>query len=119
MIPTMIRGTVRAITAAVLVMVLGILHTGMPSHSHDADPRDASQDGVAIRAESHSHGVILLDGAERVPAVGAQFPVSVVRIEASSPAAPDPGADVFGTAPLRPSGRGPPPAAPRAPPKLT
>jgi hypothetical protein len=115
----MIPGAVRSITAAVMVLVLGILHSGMPSHSHDSDERDARQVGVTVHADSHSHGVILLDAAERVPAPAAQLPVPPVRIEASPPAAPDHGVHLFGAAPLRPSERGPPPAAPRAPPQLT
>jgi hypothetical protein len=117
--PAMIRGPLRSITAAVLVIVLGILHTGVPSHSHDTDQRDARQDGIAIRADSHSHGVILLDAAERVPATGAQLPVPAVRIDASAAPAPERLVHLFGASPLRPSERGPPPAAPRAPPQLT
>ncbi|CAN5690448.1 hypothetical protein BH23GEM9_BH23GEM9_14540 [soil metagenome] len=113
----MIPRPVRSITAAVLVALLGILHSGIPSHSHAADRPEATQGGVAISADSHSHGVILLDTAERVPATSAQVPAAAVRIEATSAAAPDRAANNFDAAPLRPSERGPPPAAPRAPPQ--
>jgi hypothetical protein len=112
------RGSIRSTTAAVLVLVLGILHTGMPSHSHDTDQRDARQEGIAIRADFHSHGVIVLDGAERVPATSAQLPVPASRMEVSAALAPEGLVHLFSAAPLRPSERGPPPAAPRAPPQL-
>jgi hypothetical protein len=114
----MIRESIRSITATVLVVVLGILHTGMPSHSHDTDRREAAEDSVTIRADSHAHGVILFDAAQRVPATGAQLPVAAVRIEASTAPIPDRRVHLVGAAPLRPSERGPPPAAPRAPPQL-
>jgi hypothetical protein len=115
----MIRGPFRSITTAVLMMVLGILHSGLPSHSHDTDQRDARQAGSAIRADSHSHGVILLDAAERVPATSAQLPIPAVGVEAFAAPAPERHVHLFGAAPLRPSERGPPPAAPRAPPQFT
>jgi hypothetical protein len=113
----MIPRPVRSITAALLVALLGILHSGIPSHSHETDRPEAIQGGVAISADTHSHGVILLDVAERVPATGAQFPLPAVRSEATSAAAPEDRLHTFDAAPLRPSERGPPPAAPRAPPQ--
>jgi hypothetical protein len=114
----MIRGPIRSITAAVLVLVLGILHTGMPTHGHDTVQPDEPGDGVTIVADSHSHGVILVEAAERVPATGAQLPVPPTRIAAAATPTPDRRVHLFGAAPLRPSERGPPPAAPRAPPQF-
>jgi hypothetical protein len=114
----MVQGSIRSITAAVLVLVLGILHTGMPSHTHDADRRETGENGVTIRADSHDHRVILVDAAERVPATSPHLPVPAVQVEASAAPAPDRRVHLFGAAPLRPSERGPPPAAPRAPPTL-
>jgi hypothetical protein len=113
----MIPRPFRSITAALLVALLGILHSGIPSHSHETDRPEAIQGGVTISADSHSHGVVLVDAAERLPATGAQFPLPAVRIEATSAAAPEGGLHTFDAAPLSPSERGPPPAAPRAPPQ--
>jgi hypothetical protein len=123
MVTGMIRGMIprpmRSITAAMLVALLGILHSGLPSHSHDTGRAEAIPGEVAISADAHSHGVILLDATEQVPATGAQVPLPAVRIQAPFPAPPARGVRSFGAAPLRPSERGPPPAAPRAPPHFT
>jgi hypothetical protein len=114
----MIRRSCRSITAAVLVLVLGILHTGMPTHGHDTAQPEVPGDGVTIVADSHSHGVMLVEAAERVPASGAQLPAVPTRSAAVATPTPDRRVHLFGAAPLRPSERGPPPAAPRAPPQF-
>ncbi|MEX1182147.1 MAG: hypothetical protein WEF86_02855 [Gemmatimonadota bacterium] len=98
--------------------LLGILNTGMPSHSHETDRPETTHGDAAISADSHSHGVILLDAAERVPSTSAQVAALAVEIETTFIAAPDRRLHTFDAAPLRPSERGPPPAAPRAPPQL-
>jgi hypothetical protein len=115
----MIRRSVRSITAVLLVALLGILNSGVPSHSHETDRPAAMHDHATISADSHSHGVILLDVEERVPSTSAQVPALAIRIEATSVVAPDRRLHTFEAAPLRPSERGPPPAAPRAPPQHT
>jgi hypothetical protein len=114
----MICRSARSITAALLVALLGILNTGMPSHSHETDRLETARGHAAISADSHSHGVILLEAAERMPSTTAHLPALVVRIDITSIAASDRSHQTFGAAPLRPSERGPPPAAPRAPPQL-
>jgi hypothetical protein len=118
MIFDMIPRPIRSITAGLLVALLSILHGGMPSHSHETDPPETVQGGIGISADTHSHGVILLDSAERVPATSDEFPFPAVRIEATSAAATDRAVHGFDAVPLRPSERGPPSAAPRAPPQF-
>jgi hypothetical protein len=118
MIFDMIPRPIRSITAALLVALLGILHGGMPSHSHETDRLETVQGGVAISAETHSHGVILLDAAERVPATSVDVPFPAVRLEAAHATAAVRSVQGFDAVPLRPSERGPPPAAPRAPPRF-
>jgi hypothetical protein len=118
MLSVMIPRPIRSITAALLVALLGILHGGMPSHSHEADRPDAVPGVVAISAAAHAHGVILLDTAERIPATSAEFPVPAVRPDTASAALTERSVDGYDAAPLRPSERGPPPAAPRAPPRF-
>lgn len=114
----MIRRSNRSITAALLVALLGTLKTGMPSHSHETDRPETTHGHAAIGADSHSHGVILLDAAERVPSTSAQIPALAVEVRTTSVGAPDRRLHTFDAAPLRPSERGPPSAAPRAPPQL-
>jgi hypothetical protein len=114
----MIRRSVRSTTAALLVVLIGILNTGMPSHSHESDEREASSGHVTVSGDSHSHGVILIDSEERVPSPSVRVPALAIRIETTSITAPDRRLHTFEAAPLRPSERGPPPASPRAPPQL-
>lgn len=114
----MIRRYVRSTTAALLVVLIGILNSGMPSHSHESEQHEASQGHVTVSADTHSHGVILLDAEERVPSASAQVPALAIRIETTSVVAPDRRLHTFETAPLRPSERGPPPSSPRAPPQI-
>jgi hypothetical protein len=118
MIFDMIPRQIRSITAALLVALLSVLHGGMPSHSHETDTPEAIRGGIGISADTHSHGVILLDAAERVPATSDEFPFPAVRIEATVAAATDRTVRGFDAVPLRPSERGPPSAAPRAPPQF-
>lgn len=115
----MIRRSVRSITAALLVALLGILNSGVPSHSHETDRPSTTHGHATISAESHSHGVILLEATERVPATSAQVPALAVEIETTSVDAPNRRIQTFDAGPIRPSERGPPPAAPRAPPQFT
>jgi hypothetical protein len=115
----MIRLSVRSVTAALLVALLGTLNTGMPSHSHETD-RPETQGYTAISADAHSHGVMLLGAAERerVPSTSTQVPAIAVGIDAALVAASERRLQTLHAAPLRPSERGPPPSAPRAPPQL-
>ena len=114
----MIRRSARSVMAALLVALLGILNTGLPSHGHEIDRPATTHGHAAISADTHSHGVILIDAADRVPSMSAQVPAAAVGIDAAAVAAPDRRLQTFDAAPLRPSERGPPQAAPRAPPQL-
>jgi hypothetical protein len=114
----MIRRYARSVTAALLMALLGILNTGMPSHSHETDRPETTPGYALISADFHSHGVTLVDAADRVPSTSTQAPAETVGIDAASIAAPDRRLQTFHAPPLRPSERGPPPSAPRAPPQL-
>jgi hypothetical protein len=113
----MIRRSVRSTTTALLLVVLGTLNTGLPSHSHEPDECRACGN-VAVSADVHSHGVILVDAAARVPATHVQLPALASRIDALPADPPARRVRTCDAAPLPPSERGPPPAAPRAPPQL-
>jgi hypothetical protein len=110
--------SIRSVTAAWLVMLLGVLHTGVPSHSHATDQSGDAGAGQVLRAADHAHGTQLVDQAERVQSTGIQLaavPWTVDREVLRAPARMH--AAVHNT-PLRPLGRAPPPRnASRAPPR--
>jgi hypothetical protein len=111
----MIRRSFRSLTAACLVLWLGVLHTGLPSHSHDVERTDLTADHPAVGADHHGHGTQLIEQGERVQSAPVQLvatpntiqhvTVPTVRYTAA-----------HHTIPLRPLERAPPPGAPRAPP---
>jgi len=105
----------RSTAASCLAGLLGVLTSGLPSHSHTgfADHGDAHH---VIQADHHAHGTQLVEQDVRiqttVPAIAAPTVSSM----------PGPGAAVITMAPprtgpiRRPRERAPPPDAPRAPP---
>jgi hypothetical protein len=109
---------IRSLIAAWLVVLLGVLHTGMPSHSHDLP--DAVNDGQVLRADQHAHGTLLLEQAERIQSHAAEFaalPATADRVAARLPVRTH---AAIHTMPLRPPARAPPPSnASRAPPRHT
>lgn len=114
----MIRRSIRTMTAALLVALLGILNSGVPSHSHETDGPATRNGHATISAESHSHGVILVEASEQVASTNAQVAVLAVEFDTTAVDGPDRRLQTFDAAPIRPSERGPPPAAPRAPPQF-
>jgi hypothetical protein len=111
----MIRRTFRSLTAACLVSWLGVLHTGLPSHSHDVDRTDVAADHPAVGAEHHGHGTQLVEQAEWVQSAPVQLVATPTTIEhVTFPTVRY--TAVHHTTPLRPLERAPPPGAPRAPP---
>lgn len=100
--------------AVLLLALSGALSTGLPSHHHgDATPADA--DVRAVSADHHAHGTQLVEQDERAPSGTPQIavaPRSEIELRAPGAAAAAPVA----VQALRPTGRAPPPGAPRAPP---
>ena len=107
--------TLRSATASCLVVLLGALGTGLPSHHHEGPARHA--DGHhTVDANHHSHGTLLIEQDDRVQSAPPQLatasevalgiPLLITR--AISGALRD-------AAP--PKERAPPPGAPRAPPR--
>jgi hypothetical protein len=116
MMPSMRSGSLHGVTAAWLMVLLGALQTGLPSHDHPVDPAGAAA-GYVLRADHHTHGVLLIEQAERLQSA----PVELALLPSTVPPAELPGrfwAPAAGhTQLIRPSGRAPPPwHAPRAPP---
>ena len=104
----------RSAIASCLVVLLGALGTGLPSHHHEGPARHA--DGHhTVDANHHSHGTLLIEQDDRVQSappqlamasqVALDIPLLITR--ATSGALRDAG-------PARE--RAPPPDAPRAPP---
>lgn len=100
-----------------LVAVLGVLHTGLPSHSHEVERSEAAGDQHRIGADHHQHGTQLVEQAERVQS--APVHLAVPPLTAAGVIFPTVKytSAYYGT-PLRPLERAPPPGAPRAPPQL-
>jgi hypothetical protein len=105
----------RSLTAAWLVVLLGVLHTGLPSHSHDVERKGSRGDHHRLSADRHGHGTLLIEQAERVQSNPLQLAATPVTIDTVSfPATPY--TATYDRHPLRPLERAPPPGAPRAPP---
>jgi hypothetical protein len=111
--------SIRSLTAAWLIVLLGVLHTGLPSHSHEIDAPDAG--GVQVlRAEHHAHGTLLVEQAERVQATAVQLAALPAAVERAAAQAPVRTHIAVHRTPVRPLGRAPPPAnASRAPPRYS
>jgi hypothetical protein len=110
--------TLRRGTAACLVALLGVLGTGLPSHHHES-PEKSAQTAAnhVLNAEHHSHGTVLVEQAERVQSNAPQLgPAPVQWFAFATPGIIRPVAAAI--RPLRPLERGPPPGAPRAPPRV-
>jgi hypothetical protein len=115
----MLPRAIRSITAAWLVLLLGVLHTGLPSHSHEPDlPSAVTAPQLVIDADHHAHGTLLVEQTDRVQSASVQLAAPIVSLATFLffPRVMS-AAEERGTA-LRPSERGPPSAAPRAPPQL-
>lgn len=111
--------SLRSATATWLILLLGVLHTGLPSHSHHSERPDLAPDHQLVSADHHSHGTILVEQAERVQSSPVQLAVTPPSLD---------GVDFFAAVHrlasdqptlLRPSGRAPPQGAPRAPPQYS
>jgi hypothetical protein len=105
----------RSLVASWLVVILGVLHTGLPSHSHEMKRVESAGEHPVVRADHHQHGTQLIEQAERVqsaPVELAATPLTFERVTFSTV----PYTAAYHNTPLRPLERAPPPGAPRAPP---
>lgn len=112
----LVSGRVRACVALFLTALLGVLGTGLPSHSHaTGDVSNNSQ--PVIEAEHHGHGTVLVEQDDRVLSVPFEVAVpAAVGLDIATPVARAmPQADRNW---LHPRERSPPQATPRAPPPL-
>jgi hypothetical protein len=109
--------SLRSATATWLVILLGVLHTGLPSHSHEAERPGTAPDRQVISTDHHSHGTLLVEQTERVQSTGVQLAITPQSLATTTFFTPDHGIAAQQPTLLRPSGRSPPPGAPRAPPQ--
>lgn len=98
--------------SCLLLLILGALGTGLPSHSHGVSVDDVIE---LVAPDHHGHGVILTEQTDRIPTVAvphampagtttiADRPVLVASLD------PTPQGDL-------PQERAPPSTSPRAPP---
>jgi hypothetical protein len=110
--------SLRSLTAAWQVVILGVLHTGLPSHSHEFERPESASDQPVIRADHHHHGTQLVEQAERVQSAPVQLAATpLTRAGVTLPTVKYNSA-AYRNTPLRPLERAPPPGAPRAPPQF-
>ena len=112
MILAMQRSPPQRLLSGLLLLILGALGTGLPSHSHRVAGDDSQQ---LVAPDHHEHGVILTEQTDRIPTVAVQhaLPAATTTI-AHRPvlvaaADPPPQGDL-------PNERAPPSTSPRAPP---
>ena len=98
--------------ALLLLVLLAVTNTGMPSHNH----WDDAEGPELASADHHSHGVLLVEQPERLTtSIGVAFipaPAAEVARGEAGPAEPVPENGPI----LPPHDQAPPPAQPRAPP---
>jgi hypothetical protein len=111
--------SLRSITAVCLVAVLGVLHTGLPSHSHELERPEAAGDHATIGADHHQHGTQLVEQAERVQSAPVQLEAPPLTTAGMTFSTVKYNTAYHRITPLRPLERAPPPGAPRAPPQFT
>ena len=112
MILVMRRSPSQRLLSGLLLLILGALGTGLPSHSHRVAGDDSDQ---LVAPEHHDHGVVLTEQTDRMPTVAVPhaMPAGATRI-ADRPVLvaytdPTPQGDL-------PHERAPPSTSPRAPP---
>ncbi len=112
MILAMRRSPSQRLLSGLLLLILGALGTGLPSHSHRVAGDDSYQ---LVAPEHHDHGVVLTEQTDRIPA----GPISLA-VPAETTALADPpvviALDVVRRELDLPRERAPPSASPRAPP---
>ena len=112
MIFAMRRSPFQRLLASLLLLILGALGTGLPSHSHRV-ANDASQQLVA--PEHHDHVVVLTEQTDRIPAGP-----TLLTVLAETTALADPPVVIISDVVRReldlPRERAPPSTSPRAPP---
>lgn len=96
---------------------MGALSTGLPTHHHDRSDRVSRPDVVAIGADRHAHGSVLVEQGDKLRTDTPPLAVASFAIEdiAHAPTVRPVG---IATEAYHPTERSPPPSAPRAPPYL-
>jgi len=64
MIVAMRRSPSQRLLSGLLLLILGALGTGLPSHSHRLAGDDSHQ---LVASEHHDHGVVLTEQTDRIP----------------------------------------------------
>ncbi len=106
------RSPSQRLISGLLLLILGALGTGLPSHSHGVARDDGQQ---LVAPDHHDHGVVLTEQTDRIPA----SPMSLAVL-AETAALADPPViltpDVVHRELDLPRERAPPSTSPRAPP---
>ncbi len=112
MIPAMRRSPSQRLLSGLLLLILGALGTGLPSHSHRVAGDDRQQ---LVAPEHHDHGVVLTEQTDRMPT----GPTSLAVLAETTALADPPvviAPDVVRRELNLPRERAPPSNSPRAPP---
>ena len=106
------RSPSQRLLSGLLLLILGALGTGLPSHSHRVAGDDSQQ---LVASEHHDHGVVLTEQTDRIPAGPTSLAVPAEgTVLADPPVALAP--DVVRRELDPPRERAPPSTSPRAPP---
>lgn len=105
----------QSVTALCLLVLLGALGTGLPSHSHADGEVPVERGSHVVAADHHSHGTQLVEQDERATSGGPQLAMLSGAVAVAAPAVIT-FVQTTHTDVLRPMERAPPPGAPRAPP---
>ncbi len=106
----------RSATAMCLAGLLGVLTSGLPSHSH-VDPSPHADFHQVIQGDHHTHGTLLVEQDVRIQTTAPALAVPAVIVTGVVPPAIETLAEPGSDSSLRPRERAPPPGAPRAPPQ--
>ncbi len=106
------RSSAHRLLSCLLLLILGALGTGLPSHSHGVSGADVIE---LVAPDHHGHGVVLTEQTDRLPTVNVlpAVPAGTTSIVDHAvlavPIVPPPQGDF-------PHERAPPSTSPRAPP---
>ena len=101
--------------SGLLLVLLGALGTGLPTHGHGIDDGDVAE---LVAPDHHGHSVILTEQSDRLPTMPGTFAVATTTTTLGTV----PVLTAAQAPPLRreaPHERAPPSASPRAPPVPT
>jgi hypothetical protein len=84
--------------SGLLLLLLGALGTGLPTHSHGIDEGDLDE---LVAPDHHDHGVVLTDQSERIPTLADAFAVGATAAALAT-------LPIVGSIQVRPLHRDPP-----------